>query len=100
MGGSPARIVRSVVNIPRRVVQTVTGGGGSAPRREEIKDKFEAPKQTEPDKKTVTRKLSARRGRRGRIGQGLVGGQLAGGDTLTAYNPVRNPRDTRSKLGG
>ena len=103
MGGSPAKIIRKVVNIPKRVVQTVTGSGSDsspAPRREEIKEKFEAPKQTEPDKKTATRKLSGRRGRRSRIGQGLVGGQLAGGDTLTAYNPVRNPRDTRSKLGG
>ena len=61
MGGSPAKIIRKVVNIPKRVVQTVTGSGGDsspAPRREEIKDKFEAPKQTEPDKKTATRKLS------------------------------------------
>ena len=100
MGGSPAKIVRSVVNIPKRVVQTVTGSGGSAPRREEVKDKYEAPKKTEADKKTVTRKLSGRRGRRSRIGQGLVAGRLAGGDTLTAYNPVRNPTDSRTKLGG
>ena len=34
------KIVRSVVNIPKRVVQTVTGSGGSAPRREEVKDKY------------------------------------------------------------
>ena len=103
MGGSPAKIVRSVVNIPKKVVQTVTGsssGSSPAPRREEIDDKYEAPKKTEADKKTVTRKLSGRRGRRSRIGQGLVGGRLAGGDTLTAYNPVRNPTDSRTKLGG
>lgn len=103
MGGSPAKIIRKVVNIPKRVVQTVTGSGGGsspAPVREEVKEKYEAPKQTDADKKTVTRKLTSRRGRRSRMGQGLVGGRLAGGDTLTAYNPVRNPTDSRTKLGG
>ena len=99
MGGTP-KIIKKIVSIPKRVL----GGGGSsspAPVRQEVSDKFEAPKKTGPEKKEVTRKLtSRRRGRRNRIGEGLIGGRLAGGDTLTAYGPVRNPTDSRTKLGG
>ena len=46
-------------------------------------------------------KRSTRSTRKRRVGGSLVGGELAGGSTVgsTSYSPIRNPRDTGSKLG-
>ncbi|WP_273072319.1 hypothetical protein [Marinobacter sp.] len=101
MGGTPTKLVKKAA---RSVSKALGGGGGSGgtppttkETREEIKDKFEAPKTTDPkDKEPDPRKLT--RGRRSRRSRTLVGGQLAGGLTGVDYSPVRNPRG-KSTLG-
>ena len=101
MGGT---VKKAVKRAAKSVGLGSSGGGGGTPppttkeTREEIKDKFEAPKTTDAkDKELDARKLTRRASRRRRTGS-LIGGQLAGGLTGTDYSPVRNPRD-RSTLG-
>ena len=91
MGGAP-RVIKKAITKP------FTRKQPSSPiteRREEVAKKTEA-----EAKKLSPRKLK-RRATRTRAGRtrAMVGGQLTGGDTLTAdYSPIRNPRDG-SKLG-
>jgi len=100
MGGS---VKKAVKRAAKSVGLGSSGGGGGTPppttkeTREEIKDKFEAPKTTDAkDKELDARKLT-RRASRNRRGS-LIGGQLAGGLTGTDYSPIRNPRG-KSTLG-
>ena len=88
MGGAP-RIIRRVISKPKPPPSSPI-----VDRREEVAKKTEA-----DAKKLSPRKLKRRsakiRGRR----KAIVGGELQGGDTMTAdYSPIRNPRDG-SKLG-
>ncbi len=88
MGGAP-RIIRRVISKPKPPPSSPI-----VDRREEVAKKTEA-----DAKKLSPRKLKRRsakiRGRR----RAIVGGELQGGDTMTAdYSPIRNPRDG-SKLG-
>ena len=90
MGGAP-RIIRRVISKPKPPPPS----SPIVDRREEVAKKTEA-----EAKKLSPRKLkrSASRTRTGRT-RAMVGGELQGGDTMTAdYSPIRNPRDG-SKLG-
>ena len=89
MGGSPARVIK-------KTISKVTGGGGGSPSAtSQIEDRrTEVKKTTEPEgKKLVRRKVGGRKRRNV--------------STLANYAPstslgettVRNPRDTKTKLG-
>ena len=99
MGGSPAKVIKKVIEAP---VKIITGGGSKPPSTSPVEDRrSEVAKETEPAAKKVVRtmKRSTRSTRKRRVGGSLVGGELAGGSTETSYSPIRNPRDTGSKLG-
>lgn len=99
MGGSPAKIIKKVIEAP---VKIISGGGSKPPATSPVEDRrAEVAKETEPAAKKVVRtmKRSTRTSRKRRVGGSLVGGELAGGSTETSYSPIRNPRDTGSKLG-
>ena len=99
MGGSPAKIIRKVIEAP---VKVISGGGSKPPATSPVEDRrAEVAKETKPAAKKVVRtmKRSTRTSRKRRVGGSLVGGELAGGSTETSYSPIRNPRDTGSKLG-
>lgn len=99
MGGSPAKIIKKVIEAP---VKIISGGGSKPPATSPVEDRrAEVAKETEPAAKKVIRsmKRSTRTSRKRRVGGSLVGGELAGGSTETSYSPIRNPRDTGSKLG-
>jgi hypothetical protein len=97
MGGAP-RIIKKVIETPKKIVSNVVGGGSpeTSPiteRREEVA------KKTEPaEKKVAPRKLKRRSRKRSRS---LVGSVVPrpGLETTSDYSPIRNPRDTGSKLG-
>ena len=90
MGGAP-RIIRKVVSPIKKVVAP---SSPIAERREEVAKKTDAETKVISPRKLKRRSTKVRRGRRE-----IVGGQLTGGDTLTAdYSPIRNPKDG-SKLG-
>lgn len=98
MGGSPAKVIKKVIEAP---VKIISGGGSKPPATSPVEDRrAEVAKETEPAAKKVVRtmKRSTRTSRKRRVGGSLVGGELAGGSTETSYSPIRNPRDT-SKLG-
>jgi len=105
MGGSPAKVIKKVIEAP---VKIISGGGGGSkpPATSPVEDRrAEVAKETEPAAKKVVRtmKRSTRATRKRRVGGSLIGGRLAGfvpdptGQT-SSYSPIRNPRDT-SKLG-
>ena len=99
MGGSPAKIIKKVIEAP---VKIISGGGSKPPATSPVEERrAEVAKETEPSAKKVVRtmKRSTRTSRKRRVGGSLVGGELAGGSTETSYSPIRNPRDTGSKLG-
>lgn len=99
MGGSPAKVIKKVIEAP---VKIISGGGSKPPATSPVEDRrAEVAKETEPAAKKVIRsmKRSTRTSRKRRVGGSLVGGELAGGSTETSYSPIRNPRDTGSKLG-
>jgi len=99
MGGSPAKIIKKVIEAP---VKIISGGGSKPPATSPVEERrAEVAKETEPTAKKVVRtmKRSTRTSRKRRVGGSLVGGELAGGSTETSYSPIRNPRDTGSKLG-
>jgi hypothetical protein len=99
MGGSPAKVIKKVIEAP---VKIISGGGSKPPATSPVEDRrAEVAKETEPAAKKVVRtmKRSTRTSRKRRVGGSLVGGELAGGSTETSYSPIRNPRDTGSKLG-
>ena len=99
MGGSPAKVIKKVIEAP---VKIISGGGSKPPATSPVEDRrAEVAKETEPTAKKVVRtmKRSTRTSRKRRVGGSLVGGELAGGSTETSYSPIRNPRDTGSKLG-
>ena len=90
MGGSPARVIK------KSITRVVGGGGGGSPSAtSQIEDRrTEVKKTTEPEgKKLVRRKVGGRKRRNV--------------STLANYAPstslgettVRNPRDTKTKLG-
>jgi hypothetical protein len=90
MGGAP-RIIRKVISPVKKVVAP---SSPIAERREEVAKKTDAETKVISPRKLKRRSTKVRRGRRE-----IVGGQLTGGDTLTAdYSPIRNPKDG-SKLG-
>ena len=98
MGGAP-RIVKKVIETPKKIVSNVVGGGGSPPpadtspiekRRTEVAKKTEA-----AEKKVAPRKLK----RRSRKRIQLVAPPRTSLTTDADYSPIRNPRDTGSKLG-
>ena len=90
MGGAP-RIIRKVVSPIKKVVAP---SSPISDRREEVAKKTDAETKVISPRKLKRRSTKVRRGRRE-----IVGGQLTGGDTLTAdYSPIRNPKDG-SKLG-
>jgi hypothetical protein len=90
MGGSPARVIKKTIS-----KVTGGGGGGSPSATSQIEDRrTEVKKTTEPEgKKLVRRKVGGRKRRNV--------------STLANYAPstslgettVRNPRDTKNKLG-
>ena len=90
MGGSPARVIKKTIS-----KVTGGGGGGSPSATSQIEDRrTEVKKTTEPEgKKLVRRKVGGRKRRNV--------------STLTNYaastqlgeTSVRNPRDTKTKLG-
>ena len=90
MGGAP-RIIRKVISKPK-----------PPPQASPISDRrAEVAKQTEAEAKKISPRKLKRRASRTRTGRtrAMVGGELQGGDTMTAdYSPIRNPRDG-SKLG-
>ena len=99
MGGSPAKVIKKVIEAP---VKIISGGGSKPPATSPVEERrAEVAKETEPTAKKVVRtmKRSTRTSRKRRVGGSLVGGELAGGSTETSYSPIRNPRDTGSKLG-
>ena len=104
MGGSPAKIIKKVIEAP---VKVISGGGSRPPATSPVEDRrAEVSKETEaaPKKVIRTMKRSTRTSRKRRVGGSLIGGRLSGfvpdprGAEGTSYSPVRNPRDT-SKLG-
>ena len=103
MGGSPAKIIKKVIEAP---VKVISGGGSKPPATSPVEDRrAEVAKETEPTAKKVVRtmKRSTRTSRKRRVGGSLIGGRLAGfvpePTEGTSYSPIRNPRDTGSKLG-
>ena len=98
MGGAP-RIIKKVIETPKKIVQNVIGGGDSPPPADTSpieKRRTEVAKKTEAvEKKVAPRKLK-RRSRR-RTLMAVV--PRPGLDTTSDYSPIRNPRDSGSKLG-
>ena len=104
MGGSPAKVIKKVIEAPAKVI---SGGGSRPPATSPVEDRrAEVAKEKEaaPKKVVRTMKRSTRTSRKRRVGGSLIGGRLAGfvpdprGAESTSYSPIRNPRDT-SKLG-
>ena len=95
MGGAP-RIIKKVIETPKKIVSNVVGGGSPdtspvAERRTEVA------KKTEPtEKKVAPRKLKRRSRKRTQL---MATSQNTGLATGSDYSPIRNPRDTGSKLG-
>ena len=86
MGGAP-RIIRKVVSPIKKVV---------APSSPIAERRVEVAKKTEAETKTIAPRKLKRRSRR-RIQ--LVAPPNTGLTTGSDYSPIRNPRDTGSKLG-
>lgn len=96
MGGAP-RIIRKVIETPKKIVQSAVGGGSPPADTSPVSQRrVEVAKKTEPtEKKVAPRKLKRRTRRRSQI---MATSQNTGLDTGSDYSPIRNPRDG-SKLG-
>ena len=94
MGGAP-RIIKKVIETPKKIVSDVVGGG--SPDTSPVAERrVEVAKKTEPaEKKVAPRKLKRRSRRRSQ----LVAPPNTNLTTGSDYSPIRNPRDTGSKLG-
>ena len=88
MGGAP-RIVRKIVSPVKKIVRPPSSP--IAERREEVAKKTEA-----VEKKVAPRKLKRRSRKRRQL---TATSQNTGLATGSDYSPIRNPRDTGSKLG-
>ena len=92
MGGSPARVIK-------KTISKVTGGGGggsppSQPTSDISERRTEVKKTTEPEgKKLVRRKVGGRKRRNVSTLTNYTASTQLGETT------VRNPRDTKTKLG-
>ena len=92
MGGAP-RIIKKVIETP---VKIISGGGGSPDTSPVTERRTEVAKKTEAtEKKVAPRKLK----RRSRKRTQLVAPPRTSLTTDADYSPIRNPRDTGSKLG-
>lgn len=85
MGGAP-RIIRRIISKPK----PPPPASPIAERRVEVQ------KKTEAEGKTVTRKLKRRTRKRNQL---MATSDNTGLATGTNYSPIRNPRDSGSKLG-
>ena len=102
MGGTVTKLVKRTSRSVSKALGGGGGDGGTPPTtketRDEIKDKYEVSKTTDPkDKDIDARKLTRKPRSRSRRGS-LIGGELAGGVTGVDYSPIRNPRG-KSTLG-
>ena len=86
MGGAP-RIIRKII---KKDPSPPPPASPIAERRVEVA------KKTEAEGKTVTRKLKRRSRKRTQL---MATSQNTGLATGSDYSPIRNPRDTGSKLG-
>lgn len=95
MGGAP-RIIKKVIETPKKIISNV-GGGGSQPDTSPVTERrVEVAKKTEAtEKKVAPRKLKRRSRKRTLIATAPNTGLATGSD----YSPIRNPRDSGSKLG-
>ena len=84
MGGAP-RIIRRVISKPK-----------PPPSSPIVERRVEVAKQTEAEGKKVTRRLKKRTRRRSQL---MATTPRTGLETTADYSPIRNPRDTGSKLG-
>jgi len=84
MGGA-VRIVKKVVSKPK-----------PPPSSPIVERRAEVAKQTEAEGKKVTRRLKKRTRRRSQL---MATSQNTGLETGSDYSPIRNPRDSGSKLG-
>tara|TARA_A100001201_G_scaffold71186_2_gene65248 strand:+ start:249 stop:518 length:270 start_codon:yes stop_codon:yes gene_type:complete len=87
MGGAP-RVIRKVISPIKKVVAP---SSPIAERRVEVAKKTEA-----VEKKVAPRKLKRRSRKRAQL---MATSQNTGLATSADYSPIRNPRDTGSKLG-
>ena len=94
MGGAP-RIIKKVIETPVKIISG--GGGGGAPDTSPVTERrTEVAKKTEAvEKKVAPRKLK-RRSRRRTLMAVVPRPNL---ETTSDYSPIRNPRDSGSKLG-
>ena len=93
MGGAP-RIIKKVIETPAKII---SGGGGSPDTSPVTERRTEVAKKTEAtEKKVAPRKLKRRSRRRTQL---MATSQNTGLATGSDYSPIRNPRDTGSKLG-
>ena len=84
MGGAP-RIIRRVISKPK-----------PPPSSPIVERRVEVAKQTEAEGKKITRRLKKRTRRRTQL---MATSDNTGLATGADYSPIRNPRDTGSKLG-
>ena len=86
MGGAP-RIIRKII---KKDPPPPPPASPIAERR------IEVAKKTEAEGKTITRRLKKRTRRRSQL---MATTPRTGLETTTDYSPIRNPRDSKSKLG-
>jgi|TARA_R100000789_G_C3021341_1_gene153569 hypothetical protein len=100
MGGSPARVIKKVIQTPVKILSSPLGQ-----RRPEVQQRNIAQSEKDNEYRTkatgkkVTRRLMPRPGSK-KIGRSRKGGLLAGDFTrqnLGGGNSIRNPR--KAKLG-
>jgi hypothetical protein len=84
MGGAP-RIIRRVISKPK-----------PPPSSPIVERRVEVAKQTEAEGKKITRRLKKRTRRRTQL---MATSDNTGLATGADYSPIRNPRDSGSKLG-
>ena len=84
MGGAP-RIIRRVISKPK-----------PPPSSPIVERRVEVAKQTEAEGKKITRRLKKRTRRRSQL---MATTDNTGLATGADYSPIRNPRDSGSKLG-
>ena len=95
MGGAP-RIIKKVIETPVKIISG--GGGGSSPDTSPVTERrTEVAKKTDAtEKKVAPRKLKRRSRKRTQL---IATSPNTGLATDADYSPIRNPRDTGSKLG-
>ena len=87
MGGAP-RIIKKVISPVKKVV---------APSSPIVDRRVEVAKKTEAEEKKIApRKLKRRSRKRNQL---MATTPRTGLETTTDYSPIRNPRDSGSKLG-